>query len=153
MGILEQSFLSGPPSSLSTIFLKLVIMGYFKWNSFLSCLPEHQKGKEKHRFFFFSTVEGFNVSECLPLFFLILNLRIFLIEGCLFYRTVLFSAKHQHESAIGLHMSPPSWTSPIPPYPSHPSRLLQSPGLSSLSHTANSHGLSILRMVMDALNF
>ena len=32
----------------------------------------------------------------------------FLIEGQLLYRIVLVSAKHQHESAIGIHMSPPS---------------------------------------------
>ena len=42
----------------------------------------------------------------------------------------------------------PSWTSLPPPTPSHPSRLLQSPGLLSLSHEANSHWLSILHMVM-----
>ena len=35
----------------------------------------------------------------------------------------------------------------LPPT-SHPSRLLQSSSLSSLSHTANSHWLSILHMVM-----
>ena len=33
------------------------------------------------------------------------------------------------------------------PTSSHPSRLLQCPGLSSLSHTTNSHWLSILHMV------
>ena len=57
---------------------------------------------------------------------------------------MLVSAKHQHESAIGVHMSPPSWVS----LPSHASRLLQSPSWSSLSHTANSHWLSILHMIM-----
>ena len=35
----------------------------------------------------------------------------------------------------------------LPPT-SHPSRLLQNPGLSSQSHTANSHWLTISRMVM-----
>ena len=30
---------------------------------------------------------------------------------------MLVSAKHQHESAIGIHMSPPSWTSLLPPFP------------------------------------
>ena len=34
---------------------------------------------------------------------------------------MLVSAKHQHESSIGLHMSPPSWTSLPPPSPSHTS--------------------------------
>ena len=45
-------------------------------------------------------------------------------------------------------MSPPSWTSFPPPSSSHPSRLLQSTGVSFPSHTANSHWLSILYMVM-----
>ena len=53
-----------------------------------------------------------------------------------------------HESAIGRHMSIPSWTSLLPPTPFHPSRLSQSPGFSSLSHTANFHWLSILHMVV-----
>ena len=35
------------------------------------------------------------------------------------------SAIHQHESAIDIHISPPSWTSLSPPTPSHPSRLSQ----------------------------
>ena len=35
-----------------------------------------------------------------------------------------------------------------PPTPDHPSRLSQSPGLSSLCHAANSHRLSILHMVV-----
>ena len=70
--------------------------------------------------------------------------KIFLTEGWLLYNIMLASTIHQHESAIGIPMSPPSWTST----PSHPSRLLQSLGLSSLSHTANSHWLSILHMVV-----
>ena len=45
-------------------------------------------------------------------------------------------------------MSTPSWTSFPHPTLSHPSRLSQSTGLSSLLHTANSHGLSVLRVVM-----
>ena len=53
---------------------------------------------------------------------------------------MLVSAKHQHESAIDIPMFPPSWTSRL----IHSSRLLQSPGLSSLSHRANFHWLSIL---------
>ena len=72
----------------------------------------------------------------------------FLIEGQLLCNSVLFSAKHQHESAIGKPMSPPSWTTLQPPSPSHPFRSLQSPGLSSLSHTANSHWLSVLYSVV-----
>ena len=48
---------------------------------------------------------------------------------------MLVSAIYQHESATGILMSLLSWTSLLPPTPSHPSRLLQSTGLSSLSHT------------------
>ena len=36
---------------------------------------------------------------------------LFLIEGWLLYTILLVSAIHQHESATGIHMSPPSWTS------------------------------------------
>ena len=44
-------------------------------------------------------------------------------------------------------MSPLSWISLSPPSPSHCSRLLQRPSLSSMSHRANSHWLSFLHMV------
>ena len=43
------------------------------------------------------------------------------IKGQLLYNTVLVSAIHQHKSATGIRMSPPSWT-PLPP-PTHPSPL------------------------------
>ena len=46
------------------------------------------------------------------------------------------------------YISPPFWTCLPSPYLSHPSRLIQSPCLSFLSHTANSCWLSILHMVM-----
>ena len=46
----------------------------------------------------------------------------------------MISAIQQHESAIGIHMSPSSWTSLPPPIPSHPSRLSQSTDLSSESY-------------------
>ena len=71
---------------------------------------------------------------------------LFLIEGKLLHYIVLVSARHDHESAVGIHVSPPWLTSLPPPTPLQPSRMLQSPGLSSLSHTANSHWLSVLRM-------
>ena len=45
------------------------------------------------------------------------------------YNNVLVSAIHHHESAIDIHMSPPSWTSLPLPTPSHPSRLSQSTDL------------------------
>ena len=48
-------------------------------------------------------------------------------------------AIYQHESAIGIHMSPPSWTS-LPP-PTQPHQCHRALNLSSLLHTANSHWL------------
>ena len=63
------------------------------------------------------------------------------------YNSVLVSATHQHESAIGIHVSsllnlpPTSHSMP-------PSRLLQGLGLSSLGHTADSHWLPILHMAV-----
>ena len=59
------------------------------------------------------------------------------------------SVKPQHESAIGIHISPPFWSSLPSASPCHSSRLTQSPCLSFLSHTANSHWLSILHMVIS----
>ena len=35
------------------------------------------------------------------------NSKVFLIAGQLLYNIVLVSAKHQHESAVGIPMSPP----------------------------------------------
>ena len=67
---------------------------------------------------------------------------LFLIEGQLFYNIVLVSATHQHESAV-------VYTCPLPlesPPTSHPSRLSQGTTLSSLSHTASLHQLSILHI-------
>ena len=40
---------------------------------------------------------------------------------------------HQHDSAIGIHMSPPSWSPLAPPSPPHPSRVSQSPSVCSPS--------------------
>ena len=57
------------------------------------------------------------------------------------YYINLISAIHQYELAICIHMSPPSWTFLSPPTLSHPSRLLQHPGLSFLTHTTNFHWL------------
>ena len=44
-------------------------------------------------------------------------------------------------------MSPPSWTSLPSPSPSHLSRLIQSPCLSSLRHTASSHSVQLFSCV------
>ena len=41
------------------------------------------------------------------------------------YRILLFSVKPQHESGIGIHISPPFWTSLPSPASSHPSRLIE----------------------------
>ena len=49
---------------------------------------------------------------------------------------------------IDIHISPPFWNSLPTSSLSHLSRLIQSPCLSSLSHTVNCHWLSILHMVM-----
>ena len=64
-------------------------------------------------------------------------------------RILLFSVKPQHKSAKVIHIPPACWTCLPSPPPSHPFRLTQSPCLSFLSHTANSHWLSILHMVME----
>ena len=57
------------------------------------------------------------------------------IEGYLLYRISLFSVKPQNESAIGIHISLPFWTSFPSTSPSHPSRLLQSPHLFPEPHS------------------
>ena len=80
-----------------------------------------------------SNISGIQLTLCF--FFLLF----FLIEGYLLYRILWFSVMHQQESAIHTPMSPPSQTSLTSPSLSHTSRLSQSPCLSSLSHTANSH--------------
>ena len=41
-------------------------------------------------------------------FIIFLKFYLFLIGGWLLYNIVLVSAIHQHESATGIHMSPPS---------------------------------------------
>ena len=65
---------------------------------------------------------------------------LFFMDNC--FGILLFSDKYQHESALGIHMSLPSWTSLPSLIPSHPSRLLQSTCLSSLSQPANSPWVS-----------
>ena len=59
--------------------------------------------------------------------------------GNLLYKVMLVSAIEQHESAISIPLSTPSWTS-LPPFiPSHPSRLSQSTRVSSPCYPATSH--------------
>ena len=72
----------------------------------------------------------------------LVTINLFLIGGYLLYYIVLVSAIYQHESAVGIYMSSPSRTSLPPPTPSHPSRLSQSTGLTSLCPTVNFHCLS-----------
>ena len=56
---------------------------------------------------------------------------------------LLVSAVQRSESSICIRISPPSWTSPIPP-----SRSSQGPELSSLCFIAGSHYLSVSHMVV-----
>ena len=79
--------------------------------------------------------------ECLYVF------NVFIFNWRLYYIVLVFATR-QHESATGLHMSPPSWTSLPPPSPSHPLGHHRAPGLSSLRLRAHSHWLSVLHMVM-----
>ena len=44
----------------------------------------------------------------LKFYLFIFNFNLFLSGGYLLYNIVLVSAMYQHESAIGIHMSPPS---------------------------------------------
>ena len=64
------------------------------------------------------------------------------------YYVVLVYAIHQHESAIGMHLCPLSWTSLPPTTPSHPSWLWQDTELGSLYYTTNPHCLSLLHLVI-----
>ena len=59
-------------------------------------------------------------------FFFFLNWRIIALQNFV---------KPQHESAIGIYIPAPFWTPPSP-FPSHLSRLIQSPCLSFLSHNS-----------------
>ena len=57
-------------------------------------------------------------------------------------------AIHQHESALGMHMSPPSWNAThLPPHPI-PLGCHRALALGFLHHTSNTHWLSILYIVM-----
>ena len=83
----------------------------------------------------------------LLLFFkFIFNWRIIL------YNIMLASAIKQCEPIIIIHMSPLSGVSFPPLTPSHPSRLSQSTRLNTLCHTASSHKLSIVYVVMYMSN-
>ena len=64
------------------------------------------------------------------------------------YNIVLLSAIHQHESALGIHMSHPSWTSLPLSTPSHPFRLSAEHWFWLTETYSKSHWSSILHMVM-----
>ena len=55
-------------------------------------------------------------------------------------------AIHQHESVIGLRLSPPSRTSPPTPHLIPPG-CHRAPALGALHHVSNSHWLSVVHMV------
>ena len=82
-----------------------------------------------------SLVSMMFVSEiCFLKIFIFQKFIYFKIEGYLLYRILLVSAKPSAWISHRYTYVPPSWTSLPPPSPSHLSRLLQSPCLSSLSH-------------------
>ena len=84
-------------------------------------------------------------SYCLRIFFSPHQTYLLLIEGKLLHNIELASAIHQHESAMGVHVSPPSLTSPLFPL----FQVAPEPHL-SLSHRAKLHCLSTLHMVVCA---
>ena len=110
---------------------------YFHWHFFYVFL------NFLFNFFLWST--GYLAGNCLTSIYLDF---FFLIEGYLLYRILLFSVIYQQESAIDTPMSPPSWISLLSSSQSHLSILLQSPCVSSLSHMANFHWLSIVHMLL-----
>ena len=58
-----------------------------------------------------------------------------------------FYVIHQHELAIGIHVSPPSWIALLLPFPPYPSQLSQSTGFGCLASYIEL-SLSVLHMVM-----
>ena len=80
-------------------------------------LPHSNKHSQILLSFFYSPV----------VFIFFIKFIYFFIEWQLLYRTLLFSFKPQHESAIGVHISPPFWTSLPSLSPFHPSRLFEFP--------------------------
>ena len=96
----------------------------------------------------YSLKEALLLEERLYLDGRVFNLFIFNWRTIALQYCVGFCHTSKHESPIGIHMSPPSWTSLPSPTPSHPSSLLQSPALSSLRHAADAHRVSVLSMVV-----
>ena len=90
-----------------------------------------------------------NVVHYIPITYLLK----FLIRRYLLNNIMMVFAIHWHESAIGIHMSPPSWIHApppaldIPPQPT-PVGCHKALTLGSLHLTSYSHWLSVLHMVM-----
>ena len=82
----------------------------------------------------------------------LLQINLFLIGGWLIYNTVFTSTMYQHESAIGIQTSPPSWTLPSS---FHPTPLVYhwEPNLSSPSQTVNVTGHLILHVTVYMLQW
>ena len=61
---------------------------------------------------------------------------------------MIVSAIHQHELAMSIHVSPPSWT-PLPPCsPLYPLGCPRALALGALLHASNLHWSSILHMII-----
>ena len=79
---------------------------------------------------------------CLFFFLFFEILFIFLFKDNCFIEFCCFLSNLRQQHALGIHISPPFWTSLPSPSPPHPPRLIQIPCLSFLSHTANSSAFS-----------
>ena len=76
------------------------------------------------------------------LIYLFFNWRIIALQNFVVFCQTSTWVSHRYTYIPSLLILPPI------SFPSHPSRLMQSPCLSFLSYTANSHWVSILHMVM-----
>ena len=73
---------------------------------------------------------------------IIFNWRIIALQCCVGFRHMPTWISHSYICVPSL------LNLPLPFHPSHPPRLSQSPSLSALSHTANSHWLSVSHVVV-----
>ena len=97
-----------------------------------SCLPPYFAGLPKEIFPHHQVFNSLLASPKLSFKIISNCIYLFLLDLWLIYSTGLISVIHQHEWTIGVHMSPPSWSSLPPPTLPNSSRLLQSPSWSSL---------------------